>query len=195
MATKAFTKQELESLAMIGLPKSYQRVRQIPLDPTEIFASFEDAQTYASGASEQFGDIAYVGQVLSVVNATADTVTVYKIGFGGVLEEIGSVQHTSLNAQDYTEARTLATNENIGQIINVANEEEDSGGTIYSAGLYIVTGSGEVAKLGTTSASGDVEGDVENLKGRVGTLETNMLAVSGALESLYWLTDEDLVIE
>lgn len=192
MAAKAFSKEELQALAMIGLPKSYQRVRQIPLDPTDIFASYEDAADYAAGNSAQFGDIAFVGQILSVVNASAGTVTAYKVGVGGTLEELGGAQSTSIEASGYTEAKTLATNDNIGQIINVTNEEEGESGTTYSAGLYIVTGAGEVAKLGTTSASGDLAGDVEMLKGRVGTLETNMAAVSGTLESvLYWETELD----
>lgn len=192
MAAKAYTKEELEALAMIGLPKSYQRVRQIPLDPTDIFASYEDASNYALGNSEQFGDIAFVGQILSVVNISAGTVTAYKVGMGGTLEEIGGTPVTSIEASGYTEAKTLATNDNIGQLINVLNEEPGESGETYSAGLYIVTGAGEVAKLGTTSPTGDISGDVEMLKGRVGTLETNVSSMSATVESaLYWETELD----
>ena len=90
----------------------------------------------------------------------------------------------SIQVSDYSAATAVATAENVGRILNVLNEQEISGET-YSSGLYIVTGAGEISKLGTTSATGDVEGDVEMLKGRVGTLESAM----------YWLTDEDLVIE
>ena len=64
--------------------------------------------------------------------------------------------------------------------------------TTYSSGFYIVTGPGEIAKLGTTSASGDVEGDVEQLKGRVSALETGFSAIS---EYLYWETDDNLFDE
>lgn len=192
MAAKAFTKEELESLAMIGLPKSYQRVRQIPLDPTDIFASYEDASDYALGNSEQFGDIAFVGQILSVVNISAGTVTAYKVGVGGTLEELGGAQSTSIEAYDYTAACASATSQNIGQIVNVLNEEQGESGATYSAGLYIVTGEGAVAKLGTTSASGDLAGDVENLKARMNTAEGNISSMSGVLESvLYWETDLD----
>ena len=192
MAAQAFTKEELEALAMIGLPKSYQRVRQIPLDPTDIFASYEDAAAYALGNSEEFGDIAFVGQILSVVNASAGTVTAYKVGMGGTLEELGGAQSTSIEADNYTAACASATSDNIGQIVNVLNEEPGESGTTYSSGLYIVTGAGSVAKLGTTSASGDLAGDVEMLKGRVGTLESNVDSISGTLESvLYWETELD----
>lgn len=190
MGAKAFSKDELRALSVISLPKSYQRSRQIPLDPTNVFASFEDAQSYANGTSE-YGDIAYVGQVLSVVASADSAVTVYKILVDGSLEEIGSSNGAAPAVSTYTEAKALATEDNAGQIINVLGEEEISGST-YSSGFYIVTGPGEVAKLGTTSASGDVEGDVELLKGRIGALETSFSAMS---EYLYWETDDDLVIE
>lgn len=192
MAAKAFSKEDIENLAMIGLPKSYQRVRQIPLDPTDIFASYEDAEAYALGNSEQFGDIAIVGQLISVVDISANTVTAYKIGIGGTLEPIGGEQHAAEEADNYTAACAMATSDNIGQIINVLHEEAGSGSTVYSAGLYIVTGAEAVAKLGTTSAGGDIAGDVEMLKGRMGTAETNIASLSGTMETaLYWETDED----
>ena len=190
MAAKVFTDEELRALAVISLPKSYQRSRQIPLDPTQVFASYEDAQAYASGTS-RYGDIAYVGQVVSVVDTEVSSVTVYKIGMNAELIEVGGVSKYSETANNYSAAKAMATADNKGQIIDVVNEEEISG-TTYSSGFYIVTGEGEVAKLGTTSASGDLSGDVENLKGRVGTLETNFSAMT---EYLYWETDDDLVIE
>ena len=62
-----------------------------------------------------------------------------------------------------------ATADNIGQIIYVTTGTE-----VYPAGPYIVTGDGAVAKLGTTTATGDIAGDVESLKGRVGTLENTV---------------------
>ncbi len=47
----------------------------------------------------------------------------------------------------------------------------------YTAGPYVVTGAGEIAKLGTTSATGDLAGDVEALKGRVATVETKVTSL------------------
>ena len=88
----------------------------------------------------------------------------------------------SLSAQTYSDARVLATANNIGKIIDVKEEDEISGDT-YSNGLYVVVGDGEISKLGLASATGDISGDVENLKGRVGTLESN---VSNIMDYLYW---------
>ena len=104
---------------------------------------------------------------------------------------IAAASKPSLSANTYTEGKTLATADNVGKIIDVKNEEEVSGVT-YSDGLYIVAGAGEISKLGVTSATGDLSGDIENLKGRVGTLESN---VSYIMDYLYWETDDELEIE
>ena len=104
---------------------------------------------------------------------------------------IAEASKPSLSANTYTEGKSLATADNVGKIIEVKNEEDLSGVT-YSDGLYIVAGAGEISKLGVTSATGDLSGDVENLKGRVGTLESN---VSTIMDYLYWETDDELEIE
>ena len=182
MSAKIFTKEELANISVISLPKAYQRADQIPLDPSTIFASYEDAEEYAAGLSS-YGDISYAGQILSVINQSASTVDVYKIDYDGSLVKIGEGGSKSLSASTYSDAVLLANDDNIGTIINVVNDEAISGDT-YSSGLYVVTGQGSVSKLGVTSATGDVEGDVENLKARVTALET-------LTENLYWLTDEE----
>ena len=122
----------------------------------------------------------YVDNALSDYATSADTE-----------EAIAKASRPSISASTYTEAKTLATADNVGKIIDVKNEEDVSGIT-YSDGLYIVAGAGEISKLGVTSASGDLSGDIENLKGRVGTLESN---VSHIMDYLYWETDDELEIE
>lgn len=181
MSAKLFTKSELENLSVISLPKAYQRADQIPLDPTTVFTSYSDAEAYAAGLNVQYGDVAYVGQLVSVANLNG--VTVYKIGIGGVLEPLTEVAKSSISAQNYTEATQFASSGNIGQIINVIQQETISGET-YSNGLYIVTGEGSVSKLGVSSATDDIGGDVETLKARVSALES-------LTENLYWQTDEE----
>lgn len=104
---------------------------------------------------------------------------------------IAAASKPSLSANTYTEGKTLATADNVGKIIEVKNEEDVSGVT-YSDGLYIVAGAGEISKLGVTSASGDLSGDIESLKGRVGTVESN---VNNIFNYLYWETDDELEIE
>lgn len=182
MSVKVFTKQELLNINVISLPKAYQRADQIPLDPTFVFASLADAQEYVEGEST-YGDIAYAGQILSVADSVSGGVKVYKVETDGSLVEIGGGSANCFSAQTYSNAVRLATNDTIGSIVNVLYPETISGDT-YSAGLYIITGNNSVAKLGVSSATGDVEGDVENLKARVVTLETTVSEISDAC---YWI--------
>lgn len=93
-------------------------------------------------------------------------------------KKIGDDVKIALSAENYTAATKLATADNIGQIISVTTEETIAG-VNYTAGLYIVTGAGEVAKLGTTTASGDIAGDVAKLKGDVSTLKTTVEKLDG----------------
>lgn len=92
----------------------------------------------------------------------------------------------------YADAIALATSDNIGQLIYVktttykkgegytdnaedADKNNEGEAIEFTAGPYVVTGAGSVAKLGTTSASGDIAGDVETLKGAVSTLQAESL--------------------
>ena len=92
----------------------------------------------------------------------------------------------------YKDALASATADNIGQLIYVktttykkgddytsnkdeADLDKDGNPIEFTAGPYVVTGAGSVAKLGTTSASGDIAGDVEALKGDVNTLKAESL--------------------
>lgn len=182
MSAKVFTKEELANMIPISMPKAYQRSSQKPLDISTIFTSLEDAIEYVEGESN-YGNISYAGQILSVIDASGETVDVYKIDYDGSLVKIGEGSSKCLSAATYSDASILATEDNIGNIINVISAETISGNT-YTSGLYIVTGNGVISKLGVTSASGDVAGDIEQLKSRVNALEQ-------LTDSLYWLTDED----
>lgn len=140
-------------------------------------------------ALTDFATVEYVDNAVSGLAKTSDiedALSNYATSADTVhaIEEAAS--KPAETAEDYSEAKQIAQDSEIGQIINVLNEEEDGSGTTYSAGLYIVTGVGEVSKLGTTSASGDLAGDVENLKGRVGTIETTLDS------ALYWEDPDEL---
>lgn len=80
--------------------------------------------------------------------------------------KVGSDGSGSVAVDSYTEAESLATSENIGQLIYVKVGDEQ-----HAAGPYVVTGASTLAKLGTTSASGDIQNDVDNLKTEVSTIK------------------------
>lgn len=140
------------------------------LEANKIFNSLSAAETYV-----KTDPTAYVGNVISVVgDEKAKNNGVYlvtAVGENGALVGAGSGAGSEAIANFTIVENKVseATADNIGQIIYVTTGTE-----AYPAGPYIVTGAGEVAKLGTTTASGDLAGDVSTLQGKVSTLETTV---------------------
>lgn len=156
---------KLEGFASWDLPVYLHRQNPVPLDETSVFTSLEAAQQYAANTD----GMAYPGQIISVVTDTE--VKVYKIN-NEKLEELG--KGSLVTDQN---PKLLAKADNIGQIIYLTKEVKvtgESGEVTYSAGPYIVSGAGEVSKIGTTSASGDIAADVAALQGKVSTLESTV---------------------
>ena len=96
----------------------------------------------------------------------------------------------SLAVETYGEAIALATEENIGQIIYVktkssypAEEDLEEGATAieYDAAPYMVIGEGNLMKLAMSTASGDIDGDVAELKTKVSNLQTTVGNEEGGL--------------
>lgn len=159
---------------------TFVRTGAFPLDRSSMFSSYEDAVAYAKGDgsdSRGLGRTAYVGQVISVYEN--GKVSVYKINEDKSLEGIGG-GNSSLTSFTVVDGKIAeATEDKIGQIIYITEGSED-----YPAGPYIVTGDGTVAKIGTTTASGDLAGDVSTLQGQVGNLQSSVSGLDGRVTSL-----------
>lgn len=151
------------------LPVYLNRLNAIPLDKDSLYYSFADAQEYANDTTKN----GYVGQLLSVV--VDDEVTIYKIGTNRQLEEVGKGNNVETVSGYTTAKENFATDENVGKIINVTNDETIDD-TTYSKGLYIVTGNDTLARIATTTATGDLAKDVLDLQTVVNA-------------GLYWETD------
>ena len=96
-------------------------------------------------------------------------------GISSDINEISSAvndleEKATTTAATLSEAEELASEDNLGQIIYITNQYGDTG---YTEGAYVVTGEGTVQKLGTTSASGDIDQAVANLEQRVTVLEAD----------------------
>ena len=157
-------KYKVNGKASWDLAVYLNRQNPVPLDGTSIYNSYAEAEAYARENAK-----AYPGQIISVV--TESEVKVYKIN-NGKLEELG--KGSLVTDQN---PKLLAKADNIGQIIYLTKDvkvTEGSGEVTYNAGPYIVSGDGTVSKIGTTSASGDIAGDVNTLKGKVSTLESTV---------------------
>lgn len=132
-------------------------------------------------------DVCPKGVVLTVINDTdskkngayfvASCPTLENPELEVKVEKIGSGEQAT--ASTYEDAVTLATAENVGSIIYVSTETEAG-----KAGLYVVTGEGAVERLGTTTATGDLSGDVAQLKTDVDTLESAIEAVDGKVDAI-----------
>lgn len=70
---------------------SFQRTGAFPLDRSSLFSSYDDAVLYAQGGNDVRGlsGTSYVGQTVSVYNATENTVTLYIITADRNLQEVG----------------------------------------------------------------------------------------------------------
>lgn len=157
----------------IKLASTIQQTGAQPLDDRVVVAKVADLY-------DSFGSAIYNGMVVAVT----ETNTLYilmdktKVASADGWKEIGSDVKVALSAENYTASKALATADNVGQIISVTTGETIEG-VNYTSGLYIVTGAGDVAKLGTTTASGDIAGDVAILKGDVSTLKTTVVKLDG----------------
>lgn len=159
-----------------------------PMVADRIYATLKDAQDYVDDLTPTAS--ATPGLVLSVVSdpvaknngiyyvqSIAQAATETTEFVHGVLVAAGAGAGSETVATfTVGEDGKIAEAENIGQILYVT-----TGTDSYPAGPYIVTGVGAVAKLGTTTATGDIAGDVENLKGRMSTAEGEIGALQTAV--------------
>lgn len=165
-----FNKIDWNNWSIKGMPQTFQRLNPIPLDESAIHYSMNDLEDYAANSPK-----AYAGQYVALVDIDNQKVTPYIINVDRTLSLFGG-GFEPLSATNYTEALKLATAENLTRVILTTTDEIISG-INYTAGLYVVNGSNSLAKLGTTSASGDIAGDVQSIKGDVSTLKDNVKAL------------------
>ena len=118
----------LESFTKMAMPLTMNRQMPQPIDATSIFTSLSAAQTYA-----QTSGVAYVGQILSVVESGSALAYIIT-NTAGDLEEIGTGAGASLvvaNVSDLTS--TVANDLEIGQTAFVTSEGKS----------YILTDTGD----------------------------------------------------
>ena len=76
-----------KNVSTMAMPSGMNRMGQFPLDMSSVYYDMESLQAYATS-----GAIAYVGQIVSLVDETNKKVTVYSIqNTDGLLKEVGTV--------------------------------------------------------------------------------------------------------
>ena len=97
----------------------------------------------------------------------------------------------SVAVETYAEAVALATNDNIGQVIYVktkssydADGEGEGEAIEYEAAPYIVIGEGQLQKLAASTASGNLDADVAQLKTKVADIDSTVKTATADIEAL-----------
>lgn len=169
----------------------FQRTGQFPLDRTDLFSSYADAEKYAKGDvknnpdSRELAGTSYVGQIITVYEN--DTVTVYKINADRTLGEVGSAT--------VVDNKTIAMVDGVITIKGVAEAISANPGEV--AGLQpVLTSDGSITwiKPDTTTAEGlssalaalqqsvaNIQTALDALDGEVTTLQTDVEAVEASL--------------
>lgn len=170
---------------------AFQRQFGIPLDRSSLHGSYEDAVAYAKGDGSDergLGKESYIGQIITVWGLNEknkEGVWVYSLvpstkeGYKADLKPVGAGAGTE-TADNYSAAKLLSNELVVGQLIQVANEEEVEetiDGTVvknkYQAGFYIVNAPGSISALDTSSGASDEIGAILT---RVQALEANKVA-------------------
>lgn len=143
----------IESKNLLVWVKAMSRGQALPLDASEIYSTFEEAQNYASTSA-----IAYPGQTIKALtnDGKYHSYTLQPSEAGYVLDEIGAVNESDL--KQYV------------QVVNALPESGQIEGVLYIKGTegYIWTGSA------WSKVFWDITADVTKVSGKVDALETAM---------------------
>lgn len=152
----------------LGFPLNFRRGNPNPLDNSSVWASLEAAKNYA-----KTDPVAYVGQVLTVVDEAAKTATVYSIqNEDGDLLKVGS--------SPVGDESTITVHEN-GTIslygvegLDLTRIEGDDVVTDITYQPLLVKGKLTWVEPSATTVEG-LSAEIEGLKSRVGAVEGNYL--------------------
>lgn len=136
-----------------------------PLDDRSVVESFADL------INGSLGTAVYDGMLVSVIedNKVYLRNTINNVETWTAIGSNNSGNGT-ITATTYTDAISLATNENVGQLIYVttASEVTENDNTVtYSEGLYVVIGDGQLSKINTT----DYQNQLNVLSDRISEIE------------------------
>ena len=160
----AFINKEVSTMAM---PSGMNRMGQFPLDMSSVYYDMESLEAYAKS-----GAIAYVGQIVSLVDEANNKVTVYSIqNTAGDLKEVGVIPTG--------DGKTISVSEN-GQISLLASGDKTAGaqltlqadGTIAWVKPDTSTAEGQDAAIKALQATVDGTENSEGLVDKVATLES-----------------------
>lgn len=177
----AVIKKDLPSAITFG--SVFGRIEPFPLDPTALYYDLESAKTYASTSG-----VAYVGQILVVVDESNANATAYIIkDTAGNLQEIGAGGSSTIIVENQEEMLALEDIKN-GQAVFV----KDSGST------FILTNEEDISNIASwteTSSGGSEWAGTENKVTFQATTYSEYVSGSKNESTLYFITDKGMIFK
>ena len=148
----------------LGFPLNFRRGNPNPLDNSSVWASLEAAQTYAAS-----DPVAYVGQILTVVDNANGVATVYSIqDEAGTLKKVGTSPVGDESTITVAEDGTVSLYGVSG--LELDRVEEDGSTTKINYQPLLVDGKLTWVEPSTTTVEG-LATEIEGLKTRISALE------------------------
>ena len=158
-----------------ALPISYKRGNPIPLDTTAVWYSESELKNYAKTSV-----VAYVGQVLTLVNETANTATAYVIlNTAGDIEKIGTAPIGDEKSISVAANGTVSLYGITGLDFDKKNENgetvtDSEGNPVKVTYQPLMTESGLTWVIPSETTVEGLSSLISGLSERVGTLEANV---------------------
>ena len=151
----------------LGFPLNFRRGNPNPLDNSSVWASLESAQAYAAN-----DPVAYVGQILTVVDNTEGIATVYSIqDEAGTLKKVGTSPVGDESTITVAEDGTVSLFGVAG--LELTRTEADGSTTKIKYQPLLVDGKLTWVEPSTTTVEG-LAAEIEGLKTRISTVETTV---------------------
>ena len=158
----------------LGFPLNFRRGNPNPLDNSSVWASLEAAQTYAAS-----DPVAYVGQILTVVDNTNGIATVYSIqDEAGTLKKVGTSPVGDESTITVAEDGTVSLFGVAG--LELTRTEEDGSTTKINYQPLLVEGKLTWVEPSATTVEG-LATEIEGIKTRLSAVETTVGNAEGGL--------------
>ena len=151
----------------LGFPLNFRRGNPNPLDNSSVWASLESAQAYAAS-----DPVAYVGQILTVVDNTEGIATVYSIqDEAGTLKKVGTSPVGDESTITVAEDGTISLFGVAG--LELTRTEADGSTTKIKYQPLLVDGKLTWIEPSATTVEG-LAAEIEGIKTRLSTVETTV---------------------
>lgn len=162
-----FNLEKYTSADGLGFPLNFRRGNPNPLDNSSVWASLEAAQTYAAS-----DPVAYVGQILTVVDNANSTATVYSIqDEAGTLKKVGTSPVGDESTITVAEDGTVSLYGIAG--LELTRTEEDGSTTNINYQPLLVNGKLTWVEPSATTVEG-LATEIEGIKTRLSAVETTV---------------------